>query len=474
MDVKDYLTPSFATGAEENLFTAKPQKKPAAATVPEIKVKVSGVDFFVTRKTKIRNWTLVCLMSQGILYIRDEKNKVDTPATVELLKSFFGGTDCIPLVDDVTGEPCPWLGELDSKKECLAMLVEIVSRKASLTDGSFDSVLDLFAAFAREGYARMTKPREFTSWKRIYDVIGHDAIYYIPEIFKRLNSTQKLSLASLIYDDLAFTRGFYSDQNEKNLGGLVKWMRPAALWTLENAPGWGVSGFCDFVTDFLNSPATDFPIATMIRDILGKACDGEFIQRKEITREGLAKYLFYNGTAEAGGSKISDFAESFWVYLNARDKLVPLTGREYPLYPDNLLSASSKLTAIRLMYSRRLENLQDGVFSANMQVLLPYEYCPDDSEYQITAPRTKADLLCEAADQCNSLSPFISQFANGERMMFFCRDKNWPQYPFVTISVLPDGTLDKVCGTMDCEVDPDVLAFIERWHKLMFPGNTNE
>ena len=464
MDIKEYLAPRFSS----NPFTEmEPPKR--VKHDPNIAVKVSGVDFFITKETPKTKKTLVCIMSQNILYIRDEKTGVDTMANPELVRSFIGMTD-VALVDDETGEECTWLGEVNRGKNSADWLCKIFERSAE----------DDFKYLLMKGFGYVERTSDnFPDWSR--SSLAQGAHNYLPALFKRVPADLKKRLRKSFVDKL-FGHSHQEPYDEpKKLTELPSiFMDEDLLHLIETVPGWGVSGLCDFVEEFFRSAATSFPEASSLASVIGKNRTYNYetrtyvsTPRTDVPRIKLQAYLFYNGVEEAGEDGINHFTKELGDYLSVREQLKEISHKEYPVFPENLFSMVQRISAIHRKYKKELESVPDADFEEYVKFLTKYEYAPDSKEFMIVAPKNKVDMLEEATHQCNCLSSYIKKVRDGECMVFFCRRKKCPRRSYVTISVRADGSLDQVLAARNKAPDQTVKSFVKEWHYKFFANTAS-
>lgn len=454
MEIKEYLKPVFSSPQEPPKVRVKKD--------PNISVRVSGVDFFVTKTTSKAKKTLVVLMSQNLLYIREENTGVDRAATPELVRSFLGTTD-ITLADDETNEECVWLSELNKGKSSAEWLCSLFDPEQQ----------DDITVLLKKGYAHVLCSAMVAGWwKRSSIIPGAEA--YLPAIFKRVPDEYKKDLR------LAFTwhlrnMSHMRMPDGKTINIPTFFVNKSCFHQIDTTPGWGISGFCDFVEAFFRSAATQFPSADSMKNVLGKKGTfntelGMYVYepRLEVPRTKLQSYLFYNGVEECGEDALDAFTKEYGDYLNVRDQLKEVTNKKYPVFPENLYSSGQRISAVHRKYVRELEKVSDEEFEEYVKSLGKYEYMPENSPYIIVTPKSKSDMLDEAVHQCNCLSSYISRVSNGELMVFFCRRKQNPTRSFVTISVSADGTLGQVLAARNREPERGAKEFVEKWHEKFF------
>ena len=228
--IKDYLTPQFEV-----------REKKAEVVVGrknniDIKVQVSGCDFLVTKKTAQTKKTLACIVSQGLYFVRDEKTNVDTPLTADLLKSFIGQTETIPLVDNETGEECCWLESLSKGKTACDSVFAILESEN-------------IRPYLKYGYVYFCE--EIIQRERGVHVLSLEfsecRFKYVSSVFRKLNPEEKRKYAS-------YMAGYLT-----NVGGRVSCNILSLLFDddvykyFSTNDGWGISGTTEFLLEAIRN-----------------------------------------------------------------------------------------------------------------------------------------------------------------------------------------------------------------------------
>ncbi len=139
------------------------------------------------------------------------------------------------------------------------------------------------------------------------------------------------------------------------------------------------------------------------------------------------------------------------VYGKIRDK-----------YPEHLSSLHDKLIYLKALKSEKIDAKKFSIAVSNM---CKYEYSPDFSKYCIISPKTPEDMLIEAQQQQNCLASYIKRVIEGERLIFFLREKKNIDDSVVTIELYPNGTVGQVLAANNKEPNIECLKFVAQWVK---------
>ena len=151
---------------------------------------------------------------------------------------------------------------------------------------------------------------------------------------------------------------------------------------------------------------------------------------------------------------VSDYRD----YLEMGSELGYDFSDEFVLFPRNLSEAHD--TASALNNKRKAEIYNARIAGAYQALTEQYGFSNDT--YAIIAPKSSAELTAEGHKLHHCVGTYARRIAEGESIVLFLRRTENLDEPFCTLEI-KDGEITQKRGNKNCEVTPDVTAFLALW-----------
>lgn len=129
--------------------------------------------------------------------------------------------------------------------------------------------------------------------------------------------------------------------------------------------------------------------------------------------------------------------------------------------PGNVVSLHDKLCLIvKELEDKKIQQAFQVQTSQNKKLILD---TPKSSKYIIIAPNKLNDLIEEGRYLNHCVGSYQRQVANGSSKIFFVREKENPDLPYVTIELNKNNLLVQAKGFSNCNPKKDVMDYVHQW-----------
>lgn len=397
-------------------------KRPAKA--PEFEATCSGPDFTVRRRTAKTSRLLVILVSQEQYYVKDETTGSIEPLGISSLERALDGLGSRIELD------CPWLDHVPyGKAEREAFLREIwepgfaIVAKSSLA--TFDG-------------ADWNWPKTVNGARRVcgwYESVAGVCKQSMPLAKRLAMEIPDCHDVARNIDELAFVERSYGlDSADAFMAAYVAYVREKADMGLRCEGSYNSLYLIDELLSLkVGQETVAFDVARL--------CD----------------YLFRQSLAEGKESLVD------WMNL-WRDALtfqVGLYGKITDKYPRHLATAHDVLS---LQTKVRKAEVDANLWRMAEERMALFDWEPTGSRYVMTHPKTPDDLAVEGSYLSHCVGGYSQKVASGKSMVFFCREADKRDKPYVTVEVrVSDLLLLQAKRRFNKEPEPEAAEFVRRW-----------
>ena len=427
MAIKDFML-APQTNEQDDTATATISKKKPSIIYEQVEGNENDCDFVIKRTTSRTEQFLVIILSQGYAYIKQGD-------TVENLTS----EKYVKFVADIPGESLEietsWLKNLKRGKEFYegALMPSInnktirnlITKKIGINRVK-EIVNEIKYSYNdRNLFALMTAVPAITKY---WDEQTLNAPSY--------RCTQVLENMLYMWDSfgIEWSRKYLDNLMMSNLN--VNYSYYDLGWIL---PG----------------KSKDIPWSMVNRGLIKTSADNPVV----FDPEALIDYIIYDICRQG-------FADSGKYFINAWFDDIKMQndiyGKIKDKYPEHLMSHHDQLAYLSRLKKQQIDAEKWELAVARMK---DYEYEAQNSRLVIICPKTPQDMRDEAQMQQNCLAAYIQRVIDGERMIFFLRDKKNIDQSIVTIEVYPDGRVGQVLAKNNKRPDIDYIDFVSSWAK---------
>ena len=174
---------------------------------------------------------------------------------------------------------------------------------------------------------------------------------------------------------------------------------------------------------------------------------------------------YYHSDLYVKNNPLLDSPSSFEAYLmNLADllKMCEFLNVSYLPLPTNIKEVHDK-TAERFKDYKEKKHEEMLAFVSEKYA----EFIPDDENYTIVIPKSSAEFIDEGMQQHNCVASYVRHVVNGECLVFFIREKEFPDKSFVTAECR-NGEIMQILLRNNRSLTPahnDVLQFAKKFIK---------
>ena len=376
-------------------------------------------DFILRRVTQNTSRLLVCLVSQGQIYIKDEKkNTIETVKNIEQLNKFKLGMETLPSFEKLIWQPFAedykgYWGDRKYYRYVTSIFDDVIKH------------LDAYKFLAN----KKLNPFENRRLVRQYE---ND-----PDNFNKINETLKimrLLIPTFSSNDTCFneiSRNLKEAKIDYNM----------------------ITNNIDIIrhlgVDKFKSILSDTQFATCMRDY---GCDFK----------ALLNYLLYTITYR-NGLNLNSYSEfrinQYADYLRMQHEMYGKVKEKYPTY-----WLSEKQMMIKKYNDWR--SLRELVaFELSQEKMKQYEYEYEDKVFKVIVPMQNTDILDEAEQQQHCVASYIDRIKNGETHIVFIRQRLNEKESCLTVEITPDARIIQVKGFQNRNYTALEYAFMKEWAK---------
>ena len=429
--IKSFILDGQALAAkkEENKVAVKKER-----AIPHVSIVLENDSDFVLRKTSARTSSLlVCILSQGMFYIKDEKSGELKPVTKSSeFEHFLYGTD---------------VNYLNNKDMEFKQLKYRIYRKnmatvkisnfmyAAIIHSKIVQELVNHKIFLSEECIGSPNTISFLTNKSIKDIAAKI-------IFAQENLIQEgYELGSSTFEKVF---NFFSQLEKVGVNfDKIKYNTEKINILSRHNQDWWKPGWY-----------SDDKMSSCIK--LGNLDFNRFID-----------YLLYLYTVEgvsANNSSRDSDGFGYGDYYDYLDMQIKMYGRILEKYPQNWLTEHHKLANTFSSWKKIHEN---DIMLERSKAVEQYQYSNDT--YTVVIPKTSNDVVDEGCQLCHCVGSYVDRIVNGETNIVFVRYKNTPQESLVTVEI-KNGTIVQYRGKYNRSLTEEEMDFLREWSKKVKLG----
>ena len=380
----------------------------------------NDTDFILRRVTSKTDRSLVCIVSQAQIYIKDNKNdKVERVASKDQLIKFKSGLIEKPSFDKLIWTP--FEKEVNWSSRGREHVIKVSDEFSSLLNDK-----ETFKQLANK------KLNPFKEYNMVYEYKK------APELFNKklevIKIIQKLKPEFNMNDYWASETikgfidcGLYESVIDKNIELLDELNRVEFVQWLR------LDGFTEILKDY----RVDF--STLMSYLLYTIK----------YRNGLNIYS-YNGNSRDGFS-FSDYRD----YLSNQKEMYGKVKEKYPQY-----WLSEKQMMINKYNAWR--KMQEAIgFRLNQEEMKQYEY--DDGFFSVIVPIMSSEILDEADQQHHCVASYVDRVRDGKTHILFIRYSDRLEESLLTVEVNTNNEIVQVRGFMNRAYNRCEWDFMKEW-----------
>ena len=413
MDIKEFINEgkNLQNQNIEEVKNVKPKTQVIYETVLQ-----NDSDFVIERKTSTTDKMLVCILSQGLVYIKDCKSGKLTNNLKEK-------------------EIVNFLSECPINKYPSTLKYEIKDGCTRLSD------------YFSWAIKHLPEAKELASHKLFYNLRTAE-FWAIP----RDNITKD------VIKDLAWCKNFLEQINHKchlwldsYLNSCYKWLKDCeSIGINKDKIKYNIENFkildLDFITSSYRNRDNYFAQAISLANL-------EF--------NNFMNYLRYLKTTEFLPIKVNTYSSCFdlkeyYDYLNMQ---LDMYGKIKEKYPSNWLT---NLKIMQSKYSIWKELHKDEKFLNQNKKIKHLEY--EDKDYCIIVPTKSSEIIDEGAHLGHCVGSYVDRIISGQTSIVFMRKPDKKEESLITIEV-KNSQVCQYRGYADRNVTEEEFAFIQKWSK---------
>lgn len=411
--------------------TVKASKK--IKNIPHIEIALENdSDFVLRRTTATTSKMLVCILSQGLIYLKDEKvDKIEHITYIKTFENFLSGTDYgtikftkLKYKVTKTGYGTPHISDFMSyaikNKETIK---ELVNKKIFIDNpASYDNQIWMKSVSEhKDGYNLLDLSFECAKL-----VFGNDNITY-----HSISESEAARSLYYIFSEL-YDLGITRDKIKYN------------IQFFENCANW-----CEYNLCHHNKRKGEISSLTKCVQ-LGNLELNRFFNYISylINQEGLNRN-------SGSGYYYSGFTlDNYYDYLNMQSNMYGKVREKYPL---NWLTEERKL----ITTYNNWQKLHKEEVMLNMSKKIEYlKY--SNKKYCIVIPTTSNDVVDEGARLGHCVGSYVDRIIAGETSIVFMRDVKTPEESLVTVEV-KNNQVYQYKGRADRDCTKEELEFLLEW-----------
>lgn len=408
MNIKDYIL------SDDTEFSINEKKQTHKTEYTFSVVYENDTDFILDKTSVKTDKKLVVLVSQGQIYIKNEKNnEIENVTDVAQLSTFKRGMDTVPNFSKLTWTPFvhKWYGTPIVVSNSFETLIKHKEAVKILSNKKLNPLNDTSIIYRYE--------RDPDSFKRENEFLK------ILRLF-----SPSINASSYGYDNMVDTL-----KETKIDYNTVKKLLPSIVEL-------GVKNF----ETFLKSPYA----GTILNDY--KVDLKSFITYLTYTiknRNGLEITTWNNHQA----FNLNDYVD----YLRMQTEMY---GKVKEKYPEYWLS-QHQMMVDKYNTWKKIQRIQ--IATINQDDLVKYEY--ENDIFKVVVPLTNADILDEAQQQQHCLASYLDRITNGATHIVFIRTKISPDESLLTVEITPNERIVQVRGFQNRQYTSLEYAFLKEWAK---------
>lgn len=396
VSVKDFLidVPAAPVARKRNVL----KKDPVFTLVLQ-----NNTDFVVNRKTTTTDRTLACIVSQGLFYVKNNKNDTVEPLCLKNYRSFF-----TPVYDDridYLTEVRWWRGSPRDEEQLVMKLITNPTMQKMYQHGIY---ADKPCKVARweENFSKNAK-----LFKYCYDICESSEIH-----------RNRFDLA------VAFAMTIEKKINFNNAKYFIDVLAQSGIkFDIDCLPYYNDQ---DRLLNAMNQYNLEFNrcIEYLLLDL--------YSQGITTLNRGILNYYID--------------------YLEMQNDMYGKIKEKYPAY----LKTEHDIMALKLSnYNRHKSQF---LFLENVEKFKYLEF--EKGNYVIILPKTAADIVDEGVAQSHCVGSYVDRVVNDETLIMFMRYKDSPDKSLVTIEVR-DNAIQQAKGFSNRHVTAREQEFLKEWAK---------
>lgn len=405
MNIKDFILKNEIPEKEE-----KPKKQKTPTEYFFTVEYENDTDFILKKETKKTEKLLVCLVSQGQIYIKDVKNNtIENVTKEEQINVFKRGMKTTPNFQKLTWKPFREPYMYAERVIVCCAFTNIIHHKDAVK------------------YLANKKHKNFTDSNLIYRYERD------PDLFNKMNEIVKMM--KLI--DENFSSAEYRFETISTNIRETNLTYNTIQSNLETIKELGVAVFKTMLSELL--------YASVIRDY---HCDFKsFLNYVLYT-------IKYRNALEIGsmyGFRISDYVD----YLRMQTDMYGKVKEKYPLY---WLSEKQMMIT---KYNKWKELRRIEGFDLGQEKMKQYEY--EDDVYKVVIPLKSSDILDEAQQQQHCVASYVNRIARGETNIVFIRQRLNEEESCLTVQITPEDHIVQARGFQNRDLTELEFSFMKKW-----------
>lgn len=375
----------------------------------------NDTDFILQRKTQKTDKMLVCLVSQGQIYIKDNiKNTIENVTNEEQIKKFRTGLYPKPAFEKLIWTPFKeaWRGSYYDKQYY------------TFVSSEFNYLIHHKEAFKVLANKKLNPFDNFS----LVSQYERD-----PENFGKV--TEVVKMMNIIDPNFSTNTSGYDSVKRSLVDAKIDYN--IIKTNKEIIEELGVSNFISLLKDN--------QFASIIKDY---GCDFKT----------LLKYLLYT-IKYRNGLSVNQYGEftiyAYADYLRMQQQMYGKIKEKYPLY-----WLSEKQMMIN-KYNKWKELRQAIAFSLEQEKMKKYEY--EDDVYKVIVPMESSDIIDEANQQQHCVASYINRIKEGKTHILFIRQRLNEEESCLTVEVTPDARIVQVRGFQNRDYTALEYSFMKKW-----------
>ena len=393
--------------------------------LPHVEVVLhNDSDFVLRRTTSTTSKLLMCILSQGLVTIKDEKTGVITKCTTKDVQNFLAGTDFHNILDK---------GALPNLK-----YIPWTNRQKP----ELSSYITLGCSYP----------------EKIKMVVNNKIFikgYEIDELLKYCSTEQDIKKYATA---LEFVNKYYKGYDKMKMARIL-------LQISTDLKALGIN------YDKIKYNMTNFDILNKNNELIstgifygGRRDDlVKVIEFGNLDFNKFVDYLVYlheyEGVNFSLGAAVLDWKftlENYYDYLKMQKEMF---GKIVEKYPKNYLTEKQKLNA---NYSIWKEKHKEDIMLQRSEAVKGLEYKKEP--YCIIIPQKTGDIIDEGYQLGHCVGSYVDKVLSGETNIVFMRKTTTPEKSLVTVEV-KNGAVIQFRGKADRDCTGEELDFLIKWAK---------
>lgn len=379
----------------------------------------NDTDFILRRVTDRTDRSLVVIVSQGQVYIKDNKNdKIENVINKDQLQKFRSGMKDSPKFEKLTWTPF-WTYNYWSQ-------------------GRYQDVIKLDDCFERLIYHK--ESFKILSNKKLNPFKDENIVYRYERDPEGFNKEKEYLSVLHLFDDAITTGSWCYDSMVSNI-------RKINLQTNTIKP----------LLNIINEIGANKMIEWFRNDRFSIIFTEYLVDFKTFLSYILYTIKYRNGL-DSGWAYYNEFQFSDYIdYLRMQKEMYGKVKEKYPQY------WLSEKQMMNKKYNAWNEMRKILGFNLGQEELQKYEY--NDETFKVIIPLKSTDILDEAEQQQHCVASYIDRIKRGDTHILFIRYNDTPEESLLTVEVTPDGRIVQVRGFMNRRYTHAEWDFMNEWAK---------